>query len=278
MLKKLNVFIINLPNDVDRYRHMKKICREYELNYMFINAVNGTDVSPDYFKKQYNSEQALKKIGRELTKGEIGCLLSHKKTYHHIIKKKIPCALILEDDVELSPNCFKTIETIIDSIDGWECIMLGYHQWGTKKKIYDISIWGQKKITKRNKLVRFTALVRGGYGYLLSLKGAEKLIYKLENRSIDRPIDEYIGGIHFLNLFGISPPCITISDKYPENETGLALERNKILNQPKIYSENSTGIKILYWLKKLTKIPKTILRITIRIWNIIKPPIFINKF
>ena len=276
----LEVFVLNLETDTEKRAHMEELCKRYGVNCFFVDAVDGSGLSNNEIGKIYSLEKSLQRIKRALSPGELGCLLSHKNVYRHIVENNISRSLILEDDVDLCDDFTEIIDAIKHFPKEWECIMLGYHQWGTKKRVFDISLWGREKLTNDRTLVRFTALVRGGYGYLISLSGAKKLLGRLEGNPIDRPIDEYIAEHGFLDLYGLKPPCVTISDKYPETESGISQERNRLIDESlqSHGSKHNPPVKsilkklgLFHPARRIVNAVRAIVRGVIRTWNVIKP-------
>ena len=63
----------------------------------------------------------------QLTKGGIGCYLSHVKIWENILKNNYKYALIFEDDAKVPPNISKIIETELKFIpNDWDIVLLGY--------------------------------------------------------------------------------------------------------------------------------------------------------
>ncbi|EQC1409824.1 glycosyltransferase family 25 protein [Providencia rettgeri] len=101
------VFIINLKESSERRLKMQAQLDKTELKYEFINAVNGKDLSDAELKEiVYDYPNCM------LTKGEIGCALSHLSIYKKMVNENIEQALVLEDDAVLPHN----IEDIISKI------------------------------------------------------------------------------------------------------------------------------------------------------------------
>lgn len=73
--------------------------------------------------------EALRKHPTWLTRGAIGCALSHLDIYKKMIQEEIPIALILEDDMVLPPD-FKThLSEIASKLHLDEVVMLYYQSW-----------------------------------------------------------------------------------------------------------------------------------------------------
>lgn len=101
------VFIINLKESSERRLKMQAQLDKTELKYEFINAVNGKDLSNTELKEiVYDYPNCM------LSKGEIGCALSHLAIYKKMVNENIEQAFVLEDDATLPHN----IEDIISKI------------------------------------------------------------------------------------------------------------------------------------------------------------------
>ena len=103
-----------------------------------------------------------------LTKGGIGCALSHKKCYEYIIKNNINHCLILEDDIIL-PNDFiqrlKYLSNNYVSLDeNYDMLFLGYHNAHINTKIDNYEFYFKPE------------RIYGLFGYIVSLEGAKKLL------------------------------------------------------------------------------------------------------
>ena len=70
------------------------------MDYEIFPAVDGQHLS-DRDLLQYSAKEATKLIGRELSRGEIGCALSHLRIYEKLIASGDFDCLILEDDINI---------------------------------------------------------------------------------------------------------------------------------------------------------------------------------
>ena len=105
------IYIINLKRRTDKKRAMQKRLDDLKLKipylkYEFIEAVDGHVIDKEWLKQ--NDAAPLiswrdPKIRRPLTRGEIGCMLSHIYAFDKIIESGKP-GLIIEDDAIFSDN------------------------------------------------------------------------------------------------------------------------------------------------------------------------------
>lgn len=114
----MKVFIINLPESVERKECMLAQCKALSLDVELFNAVAGRKLTPE--------EVAMH--SRELTEittpGELGCALSHIAIYRKIVEQNIPYALIFEDDVVINKELPDILEKVSQSIGKKEIILL----------------------------------------------------------------------------------------------------------------------------------------------------------
>lgn len=184
----MKVFIINLEKDTHRRKNIQKEIEESELcNVEFINAVDGYAMTDEQLMNSvFNYPEC------QLTKGEVGCALSHLKIYRKIVDEKIPLTLILEDDALLSPGINDTLNEIknLDDCSAPNIYLLN------KAKSYIKN----KKIESKN--FNFYSIYEASYayGYVVNYQAAQKLI---ENMSPIRFEVDMWGIFRILNVANI---------------------------------------------------------------------------
>ena len=112
----LHIYIISLKQDIERRSVISKKLESFDLNYSFIDAVYGKELSNKTLDL-IRSRSCGKIIDRkfEASSGEVGCTLSHLKVYHDILQNKLNWACILEDDVILDERFKIFINTFHDN-------------------------------------------------------------------------------------------------------------------------------------------------------------------
>ncbi|WP_419767644.1 glycosyltransferase family 25 protein [Arcobacter sp.] len=219
----MKTFIINLEKDIEKKKVINNICEKHALNYEFICAIYGFNLEESYIKSITNKNGSISQINRELSKGEIGCTLSHMIIYKRIIDDNLPYALILEDDAFFDDKLVTFINTFNNFKEDWDCILLGYYI-GSDHKNFTISF--DKKIYSKNFAYIMTSqLLSGTHGYLISNQGAKKLLEY--NKEITLPIDSYTGDSNLIKQFCIYPPIIHINDQFDIN-TELEQDRKRL--------------------------------------------------
>ena len=119
----MKVFVINLKRDVAKREAVAKRLESAAVDFEFVEAVYGKDI-PSVELDRLCDFRKMRRIGRELTPGEIGCALSHLAIYDRIVRENIDVACVLEDDVIVAPAFRKVTEKGADFIRGKRAVML----------------------------------------------------------------------------------------------------------------------------------------------------------
>ncbi len=96
----MKTYVINLARAVERRVYMEQQLQRLGIDYEIFPAVDGQELSEEDLQ-QYSSKDSKKLNGRELSKNEIGCALSHLRIYEKLISSGEENVLILEDDINI---------------------------------------------------------------------------------------------------------------------------------------------------------------------------------
>ncbi len=249
MTKNIPIFIINLKKDIDKKKHMEVLCKQYNLQCHFTEAVLGKELSEEALSKIYNKG---KRLGRELIKGEIGCALSHINIYKHMVEQNIEKAVVFEDDIRIEGDLHSIITAIDKLPDDWELLLLGYHSGPERDRSIKASLRPRRKITDDYTVVRLIETAKGAHGYLINLRGAKRLMKQLS--LIQKPIDHYTGSDKYVNLYAIFPRLIRVDNTFSQ-QSNLDFERQQITNkhQSNRYNNHKFNREILRPFKQLWK-------------------------
>ena len=94
--------------------YMSTILDEQGLNYEFVQAVNGRELDDSYI------ENLTRNAVRTLGKGEIGCFLSHLKTYRTFLESDNKYCLILEDDVMFDDDVVRKLNVCLSEVPDFD--------------------------------------------------------------------------------------------------------------------------------------------------------------
>ncbi|KAJ3599241.1 hypothetical protein NHX12_033204, partial [Muraenolepis orangiensis] len=183
------IYLINLKRRLDRRTRMLNTMTSLGLHATLMAAVDGKalnssqlqalgiEMMPDY-KDPYS--------GRVLTRGEIGCFLSHHSTWVEVVERGLQQVLVLEDDVRFEPRFKRRLEAIMEDIVktqlDWDLIYVGRKRMQVQQP--------ESAIKDVNNLV-VADYSYWTLGYALSQQGARKL---LAARPLSRmlPVDEFL--------------------------------------------------------------------------------------
>lgn len=202
-----HIFYINLKRRPDRNEHMISLLNKHNLlsTSTRIQAIDGQKLTNDelidlannnIFTMDFIKKVLDKNIKKDPTTslGAIGCALSHIRIWKRIVDENIAEAIIFEDDIEMNDNFVQEISKLEPYLPkNYDMIHLGY---GLK------SLLGIRQII--NKYFVKTNSCMSGFGYILSNKGAKKLLEHIF--PISAPYDvEITKKISNLDIYLISP-------------------------------------------------------------------------
>jgi len=175
------IFVINLKSRTDRLKNIKLLIDQLNLDKEKIEifeAIVGNNIPNDeiYNILSITSLDTLftKSINHKdiRTKGAIGCYLSHYKIWEKVINENLNNILILEDDIFTDADQKEFNEYINSIPDDYDIAMVSW-----------FSLWfdrlnnPNKNIIINNNWNKYNSVnVFSGGGYLVSKKGAQKLI------------------------------------------------------------------------------------------------------
>lgn len=178
----IKAHVINLKKNTDRY---ERFMNSYKLKIPLerFDAIVGKDLDPEKYisKNAYDmllqsEKNGYRKRHSELTRGAIGCYLSHVELYKKLLNDTCDYYIIFEDDSELLKNTDKVIhEAIINAPDDWDMINFSRDYGYTYTQII-------------NKYIRYNHF----YGltcYIINKKGAKKFLNEFESKPITMQID-----------------------------------------------------------------------------------------
>uniref|UniRef100_A0AAR2K8R9 Glycosyl transferase family 25 domain-containing protein n=1 Tax=Pygocentrus nattereri TaxID=42514 RepID=A0AAR2K8R9_PYGNA len=183
------IFLINLKRRTDRRERMLNTLEALGLEVTVTEAVDGKalnssqlkalgiEMMPDY-KDPYS--------GRVLTRGEIGCFLSHHATWIEVVERHLQRVLVLEDDVRFEPRFKRRMQTIMEDVEkaqlDWDLIYVGRKRMQVAQP--EVSVEGVDNLVEAD--YSYWTL-----GYALSLQGARKLLSAQPFGKM-LPVDEFL--------------------------------------------------------------------------------------
>ena len=129
-MAQLPIYVINLRRSTARREHIRSQLDSLNLDYELVHEPPGERAellrivdaakrgAPGPDDSALCDADAIRRHPQWLIPGAIGCTLSHNRIYRTILAEDTPNALILEDDVQLSPE----VATIVRDIEPFQGI------------------------------------------------------------------------------------------------------------------------------------------------------------
>lgn len=210
--ESFDVYLINLDRNKNRLHQFLKQYQESDLNGKKFFRIQATDGKTINISK-YLTDTAFKEIKNientghrtmhyQLTRGAIGCYLSHLNTYKHIMDGNTNYGLIFEDDVNIPKEFYSQMLNALKKIpNSWDMLLLG---------CYCIKCEDKNVV---NHVTKFILL----HCYIVKKHAAKKLydylVQKPIRQQIDSEISDLIANENFLRVYCLKNPiCIQGGD------------------------------------------------------------------
>ena len=196
------IWVLNLERSKVRREFMESQLSLFDVAFEFIEAVDGSKLTPDE-KACYSKKDALRCAERELSLGEVGCVLSHIKIWQRFLAENLSEVLVLEDDILIDGILFDLLRKRKSFTGDWEFINL-------KTSMAQLPFG--EPISGIHRMCRFSYYPNGTCAYLINRKGAEKLLKHVF--PIRWPADDFTGGSYITGLvcYGIDPQVVALQD------------------------------------------------------------------
>lgn len=236
----MKIYVVNLKKDINKRQKIISMFQKLNItNYEIFDAVNGNELKHFQINKNwYDPWSHL-----HLTKGEVGCALSHYQLWQKIKNEK-KMAMILEDDFiidneKLFVECANYEgENVLDE---FEVLYLGRKKMGDKIE-EEIHVQEKKDtmpllktILEENKIVN-AKLSYWTIGYILTPIGAHTLTTNYDFSKNIFPVDEYIPWIYGQNDLTYAG----LSNNLPKNNVYLAIEPAIIKPKNNAFADSNT--------------------------------------
>ena len=199
---------------------MKKV----KLKYNIIEGVDGLALTEEEIQKKIDPNH---QFPRQFNKGELGCYLSHYSVYKKIVDEQIPYALILEDDINISPRLPDLLKLIEPQIVQGEVISF----FGIFPELCYL-----EKEKNINQTYYFTKpaggqMVNGGQAYIMTFNAAKNMVNNMLPMNIVLDDWRYWYNKNFISDFKlVFPHPVDVTDTYseinePEGGIGLKIKK-----------------------------------------------------
>ena len=194
-----DVYLINLDRNKERLREFMEQYSESDISIKKVKRISAVD-GKKLKVAQYLSDKAFKELQDiettgyrtkhyQLTRGAIGCYMSHLKAYSLIANSSSSYGLIFEDDVNIAHDFFFKFNRLLRNIPkDWDMLLLGCHCLKCRKS------------ELHSHVQKFILL----HCYIVKKEAAKKLYDDLSSRPIQQQIDSEISDmITHKNMFNV---------------------------------------------------------------------------
>lgn len=240
----MKIYVVNLDSRTDRMMKFSKKCTNSLYDYNRFSAIDGKLLEPT---KQL--QQIFEGNDYNMRAGMIGCALSHIKMYIELINSNYDMFCIFEDDIEFTPNFQQKLIHLCKNNKNckWDIIYLGYHlrqQFVNDKSDSKTLL---PTLEKWNRQVSLTKSMGGTFGYLITKKGAIKLLDYINKNSMTNGIDTIQQkASNCLNVYYCHPRLV-YSDCYTGTSSSVDTDIQNDFKSLSISVEKRLGMEIKYY-------------------------------
>lgn len=221
----IKTFAINLVSQNEKREHILNECEQHNIDAEIIEAVNGKELTEKQIHTLVYDYPAC-----SLTRGEIGCALSHIAVYQHMIEENTPLALILEDDAILD----ESTNTVLDALQKLEISPIPQVYLLSPSHYYFANI--KSPLTKKHTLNKIVDAYYA-HGYVLNLAAAQALCSFLTPIKYEADRWGYFQQMGIVNINCVVPAPITTYD-HDKSSSDIEKDRLKIKNSRDTYFRN----------------------------------------
>lgn len=184
----MEIYLINLDGSDRRLSAASRQLTAAGMDFQRVPAFDGRQLTIDQFP-DYDHAGAMQFMGRPLRGGEIGCYLSHLDAARRFVESGAPFAVVLEDDMQLTPGFADGVRQVLDWLAThpieWDVINIG----GKRHKIFTV-LHGFEAGGRHHDLTWSHYFQMTTNGLIWSRQGAQAFVG--EHRMIRAPVDHFL--------------------------------------------------------------------------------------
>jgi glycosyl transferase family 25 len=146
----------------------------------------------------------MRRYGRPLTKGEVGCYLSHREVWKRLINSTDAAWCVMEDDIALRDGFADVVRELAANREHWDVVRLMGLNWNTRIPFADLPSGAKLMWMDRQPV--------GTQCYVLTREAAARLLQHTERmiHAIDTAIDRHWQ--HGLRLLITEPEFVELTE------------------------------------------------------------------
>ena len=197
----LKIFVISLPDAVERRERAARQLGELGFAFELFDALRGEQVIADSYFERCDEEEWLLNTGHLMSLGEVGCFASHRSLWQRCIELGEPL-MTMEDDFQLLPGFAGAVEKVAENISEYGFIRLQTETRARKQRVAtkgEYTLWRYTKVPHSTMCNSVTPEV------------AQNLVE--QTRAIYEPVDVFIKKFweHGQPIYGLTPYTVTES-------------------------------------------------------------------
>lgn len=189
-------FVVSLKDEYERRSNIENQLDELSADFCFVDAVDLRTASADIVTQQLDNSMSGS-LGRKLTRGEVGCALSHFLCYEKLLSSNLDWAWVIEDDADLRRLKKNSIEKILSSIAdrNVDVIILGYSKLSINDEMLFYKFEPIKHVVDADDFYLgepWKNWTCGTVSYLISKSGAKKMLDYFSNGQVVTVADDWL--------------------------------------------------------------------------------------
>lgn len=166
-------YVINLERATERRQRIGAQLDQLGLSHVFCQAVEGAKLDAQAVSALYDESAAARNY-RPLSRGELGCALSHLAVYRRMLDEGADWALVLEDDAALGSDVLRVLQELERVLDPTSptVVLLSHVDKYTR--------WGRQSLGGQAHLVRRYGHWWLAHGYVVTRGAAERMLAALQ--------------------------------------------------------------------------------------------------
>ena len=180
------IFIINLEKRVEKKKKMISRTKNLlQFNIEIFKGIDGSNIDKSFLDREnikIRSNWKNPYTKNVITKGEIGCALSHIKIWETIIERNYKYTLIIEDDIVFENNFVEKVKGYFNQINN---LNFDFDLFYLSRKSFEPDLAKYSDNIYKPNFSYWTC------GYILSFNGALKLINSKYKKDLI-PVDEFL--------------------------------------------------------------------------------------
>jgi glycosyl transferase family 25 len=211
----LHTWVINLDKDLERLARITRQLAPTGLAWTRVSAVYGRDLPEPERQRLLDGAAYRRQHGMEPALGELGCYLSHVAVMRALLASPHRFALVLEDDVLLTPALVPVLQGLLANPGRWDMVKLSRVHSGSPQRCLEVA--------PGHHLAVMLSRCTGSSAYLVNCRAAQVYVDRLLPMRLpyDHVFDQ--GWTFGLQVRMVTPtPCIHDEDIATSITTGGA--------------------------------------------------------